>query len=75
MIKNLDLAGFWHFAMDAAKDGIQNKQYLTMPEDTIPLPGTTSHAKKGFLPMKEKQVRLPILGFLKDMHGTVKIFL
>ena len=51
MIKKLDLAGIWHFAMDAAKDSIQNKQYLTMPEDTIPLPGTTSQAKKGFLPM------------------------
>ncbi len=47
MIKKLDLAGSWHFAMDAAKDGIQNKQYHTMPEDTISLPGTTSQAKKG----------------------------
>lgn len=47
MIKKLDLAGSWHFAMDAAKEGIQNKQYLTVPNDTIPLPGTISQAKKG----------------------------
>lgn len=47
MIKRVDLAGVWHFAMDSAKEGIQNKQYLTLPEDTISLPGTTSQAKKG----------------------------
>lgn len=46
MIKRVDLAGAWHFAMDSAKEGIQNKQYLTLPEDTISLPGTTSQAKK-----------------------------
>ena len=47
MIKRVDLAGVWHFAMDSAKEGIQNNQYLTLPEDTISLPGTTSQAKKG----------------------------
>jgi len=47
MIKKFDLAGSWHFAMDYAKEGIKNKQYLTLPEDTISLPGTTSQAKKG----------------------------
>lgn len=47
MIKRVDLAGVWHFAMDSAKEGIHNNQYLTLPEDTISLPGTTSQAKKG----------------------------
>ena len=47
MIKRVDLAGVWHFAMNSAKEGIQNKQYLTLPKDTISLPGTTSQAKKG----------------------------
>lgn len=47
MIKKLDLTGSWHFAMDPAKEGIKTQQYLTQPEDTISLPGTTSQAKKG----------------------------
>lgn len=47
MIKTLNLAGSWHFAMDEKKEGIQNKQYLSLPDDTITLPGTTSIAKKG----------------------------
>lgn len=47
MIKKLNLAGSWHFAMDSAREGIQNKQYLSLPEDTISLPGTTSQSQKG----------------------------
>lgn len=62
MIKKLDLAGSWHFAMDAAKEGIQNKQYLTVPTDTIPLPGTISQAKKG-TPSDIREI-----GFLTDPY-------
>lgn len=47
MIKTLDLAGSWNFAMDAVKEGIDNKQYLNVPADTITLPGTISQAQKG----------------------------
>lgn len=47
MIKSVDLAGIWSFAMDASKKGIENKQFLTLPDDTISLPGTISQAKKG----------------------------
>lgn len=47
MIKSLNLAGSWNFAMDPAKEGIEKKQFLAIPTDTIPLPGTISQAKKG----------------------------
>ena len=47
MIKAINLSGSWHFAMDAAKEGIEKKQFLSLPEDTITLPGTISMAKKG----------------------------
>lgn len=47
MIKALNLAGLWNFAMDADKKGIDNELYRTVPTDTIPLPGTISQARKG----------------------------
>lgn len=47
MIKSLNLAGSWNFAMDGSKEGIKKKQYLTTPTDTISLPGTISQAQKG----------------------------
>lgn len=47
MIKKIDLAGSWNFAMDKAKEGIEKRQFLSLPEDTISLPGTISMAKKG----------------------------
>ena len=47
MMKTLNLAGIWNFAMDAEKKGITDNQHLTVPEDTISLPGTISQAKKG----------------------------
>lgn len=62
MIKTLNLAGSWHFAMDEAREGIQKKQYLSLPEDTITLPGTTSMAQKG----KPSDVRET--GFLTDPY-------
>ncbi len=47
MMKKLDLAGSWNFAMDASKEGMEKKQFLSFPEDRITLPGTISMAKKG----------------------------
>lgn len=47
MIKSLNLAGSWNFAMDADRQGIEKKQYLNIPTDTITLPGTISQAQKG----------------------------
>ena len=47
MIKTLNLAGLWNFAMDPEKKGIEHKQYLDVPADTINLPGTISGAQKG----------------------------
>ena len=35
MIKTLNLAGSWHFAMDEAREGIQKKQYLSLPAGFI----------------------------------------
>lgn len=62
MIKNVNLAGLWHFAMDPDKKGIDQKQYSALPQDTIPLPGTISQAKKGTpSPVRET-------GFLTDPY-------
>lgn len=47
MIKCINLAGTWQFAMDGDKTGIEKKIFTKLPEDTIPLPGTISMAKKG----------------------------
>lgn len=47
MVKKIDLAGQWNFALDAAKEGISKEFYKSLPLDTILLPGTTSLAKKG----------------------------
>ena len=47
MVKKIDLAGQWNFALDAAKEGIGKEFYKSLPLDTILLPGTTSLAKKG----------------------------
>lgn len=62
MIKNVNLSGLWHFAMDPDKKGIDQKQYSALPQDTIPLPGTISQAKKGTpSPVRET-------GFLTDPY-------
>lgn len=47
MIKRINLAGTWQFAMDGDKTGIEEKLFAKLPEDTISLPGTISLAKKG----------------------------
>ncbi len=48
MIKKYNLSGSWDFAMDAAREGIEKKQFQNGKwNDTIPLPGTISQAKKG----------------------------
>lgn len=47
MVKKIDLAGQWNFALDAAREGISKEFYKSLPLDTILLPGTTSLAKKG----------------------------
>ena len=47
MIKNINLAGTWQFAMDGDKTGIEKKYFAALPEDTISLPGTISMAEKG----------------------------
>lgn len=62
MIKKMNLAGSWHFAMDSEKKGIENEQFSKIPEDTITLPGTISMAKKG-TPSDIKET-----GFLTDPY-------
>lgn len=47
MIKNLNLAGTWDFAMDPEKKGIDEHIYSKEFSDNIPLPGTISMAAKG----------------------------
>lgn len=62
MIKTLNLAGSWDFAMDAAKKGIGQKLYTAPLGDTISLPGTISLAKKG-TPSDTRET-----GFLTDPY-------
>ncbi len=47
MRKKLLLNGTWTFSLDPDKSGIQDHIYEKNLDDTIPLPGTTSMAKKG----------------------------
>ncbi len=46
MVKKIDLAGQWNFALDAAREGISKEFYKSLPLDTILLPGTTSLKKR-----------------------------
>ncbi len=62
MIKTMDLSGTWAFALDAEKQGITQKYFQVLPQDTITLPGTTSIAKKG-TPSDVKET-----GFLTDPY-------
>ncbi|HQU74211.1 MAG TPA: beta-galactosidase, partial [Calditrichia bacterium] len=45
----LDLSGTWQFALDSANTGISGGWFKTALPDSIPLPGTTDAAGKGFL--------------------------
>lgn len=47
MINTIDLSGEWAFFLDGDKTGIENRIFSQTLNDTIPLPGTTSMAKKG----------------------------
>ena len=47
MIKKMDLSGIWAFTLDPEKQGIEQKFFHDLLDDTIELPGTTSIAKKG----------------------------
>ena len=62
MIKNLNLAGTWDFAMDPEKKGIDEHFYSKEFSDNIPLPGTISMAQKG-TPSDVKET-----GFLTDPY-------
>lgn len=60
MIKTIDLSGIWQFTLNKEKKGITDA--LKDLTDTIPLPGTTSMAKKGELNDKKET------GFLTDPY-------
>ena len=62
MIKKLNLAGTWDFAMDPEKKGIDEHIYSKEFSDNIPLPGTISMAQKG-TPSDVKET-----GFLTDPY-------
>ena len=62
MIKNLNLAGTWDFAMDPEKKGIDEHIYSKEFSDNITLPGTISMAQKG-TPSDVKET-----GFLTDPY-------
>ncbi|MFT4144495.1 MAG: glycoside hydrolase family 2 TIM barrel-domain containing protein [Mobilitalea sp.] len=57
MLDCIDLSGIWSFELDEDKKGLPESFY-----DTIYLPGTTSHAKKG----KKNEARE--LGYLTDEY-------
>jgi len=42
-----DLSGTWHFAMDSARVGVNEKWFATTLTDTVHLPGTMSENNKG----------------------------
>ena len=63
MINKINLSGIWKFREDEQMKGIDEKYFMSVPDENILLPSTTSIEKKGRLnPERET-------GFLTDEYS------